>query len=55
MVKIQLDFIQAHSLRDLLTKVNVHNSQCPSENVILKEDIVDIMKEEDTFILLYYK
>ncbi len=53
--KIQLDYIQAHSLRDLLTKVNFHNTQCPSSEVILKEDIVDILKEEDTFILLYYK
>lgn len=53
--KIQLDYILAHSIRDLLTKVNAHNTQCPASEAILKEDIVDILKEEDTFILLYYK
>lgn len=53
--KIQLDYMQAHSLRELLTKINVHNSECPVENLILKEDIVDILNEEGTFILLYYK
>ena len=53
--KKQLDYILAHSIRDLLTKVNAHNTQCPASEAILKEDIVDILKEEDTFILLYYK
>lgn len=52
--KTHLDFIQAHSLRGLMTQVNSHNSQNP-EYPILKEDIVEILKEEDTFILLYYK
>lgn len=52
--KNQIDYLQAHSLRDLLNRVNTHNIQCP-DCPILKDDIVDILKEEDTFILLYYK
>lgn len=52
--KHQIDFIQAHSLRDLLMQVNNHNIEKP-ESLILKENIVEILKEEDTFILLYYK
>lgn len=51
--KTQIDYFQAHSLRDLLMKVNHYNEGNPSAP-ILREDIVDILKEEDTYILLYY-
>lgn len=53
-MKKEIDYIQAHSLRDLLAAVNRWNSKYP-DSAILKEDIVQIMKEEDTFILLYYR
>lgn len=52
--KSQIDYLQASSLRGLLSQVNGINETypiCP----ILKEDIVSIMKENDTFILVYYK
>nr|DAF12149.1 MAG TPA: hypothetical protein [Crassvirales sp.] len=52
--KIQMDYIQASSLRELLNKVNSHNNEYP-ESAILKEDIVEILKEEETFIMLYYR
>ena len=52
--KIQIDYIQASSLRELLNKVNNHNNEYP-ESAILKEDIVEILKEEETFIMLYYR
>lgn len=50
--KAKLDVLQAHSLRDLLMKVNQINE---GDNKILKEDIVTIYKDEDTFFLLYYR
>jgi hypothetical protein len=46
--------MQATSLRELLNNVNTHNKEYP-ENAILKEDIVRILKEEGTFIMLYYR
>ena len=49
-----MDYIQASSLRELLNKVNNHNNDYP-ESAILKEDIVEILKEEETFIMLYYR
>ena len=52
--KSLIDFLQAHSLRDLLYNINTYNVNNP-EHPILKDDIVDIFKEEDTYILLYYK
>ena len=52
--KTQMAFIQAHSLRDLMDKVNGYNNKFP-DNAITKDDIVSILKEEDTYILLYYK
>lgn len=52
--KIQMDYIQASSLRELLNKVNSHNNEYP-ECAILKKDIVEILKEEETFIMLYYR
>lgn len=52
--KVLMDFLQAHSLRGLLDTVNAYNEH-NSEHPILKEDIVKILKEEDTYILIYYK
>lgn len=52
--KTQVDFIQSHSLRDILLTLNKYNGTNP-DTPILKEDIVTIFKEEDTFILVYYK
>lgn len=52
--KTQIDFIEASSLRRLLNRVNVHNTECPN-NPILKEDVVAVLKEEGTFIMLYYR
>lgn len=53
-IKTQIDTVEAHTLRDLINKVNSHNDDTPSK-AILKEDIVNILKEEGTYILLYYK
>lgn len=52
--KSQIDYLQSYSLRDLLVKVNKWNDEHP-ERAILKEDIIQIMKEEGTYILLYYR
>lgn len=52
--KTRIDYMQATSLRELLDNVNTHNKEYP-ENAILKEDIVKILKEEGTFIMLYYR
>lgn len=53
-MKRHLDFMQSHSLRELIARVNNYNENNPS-SPILKEDVVEILKEEETFILLYYK
>lgn len=52
--KTRVDYMQATSLRELLDNVNTHNKEYP-ENAILKGDIVRILKEEGTFIMLYYR
>lgn len=52
--KTRIDYMQATSLRELLDNVNTHNKEY-LENAILKEDIVRILKEEGTFIMLYYR
>lgn len=52
--KRQMGFMQAYSLRELIDRVNAHNENDPA-HPILKEDVVEILKEEGTFILLYYK
>lgn len=43
----KLTALSTMSLRDLVDKIN--------ERGILKENIVSIMKENDAFILFYYK
>ena len=53
-IKALIDFFQAHSLRELLDNVNSYNKY-HLNHPILKEDIVKILKEEDTYILIYYK
>lgn len=52
--KSEMDYIDAISLSELVYKVNKYNDE-NSDNPILKEDIVQIMKEGETFIMLYYK
>lgn len=57
--KTRLQVLQAHSLRELVNMIN-DNNEAASQNLdgaqeILREDIVSIMKEYDTYFLLYYK
>lgn len=52
--KTTIDFIQAHTVSELISTINTHNAN-NSLNPILKEDIVDIINDEGTYILLYYK
>lgn len=52
--KTELSYIQANSLSNVLAMVNKLNSDFP-DNPILKDDIVQIMKNGEDYILLYYK
>lgn len=52
--KTELSYIQANSLSNVLAIVNKFNSTFPN-NPILKDDIVQIMKNGEDYILLYYK
>lgn len=52
--KIAMGYLQALSLRELLHTINTYNTQNP-DIPILKEDIVYILHDEGTYILLYYK
>lgn len=52
--KTSIAFIQAHTVSELISTVNTYNTSNP-QSPILKEDIVDIMNDEGTYILLYYK
>nr|DAT37549.1 MAG TPA: hypothetical protein [Crassvirales sp.] len=52
--KTELSYIQANSLSNVLATVNKLNSDYP-DNPILKDDIVQIMKNGEDYILLYYK
>ena len=56
-VKLELDVLQSHNLRALVQKVNdINVSNYPNtDKMILKEDIVDIIEQEGTYFLLYYK
>lgn len=51
--KTELSYIQANSLSNVLAIVNKLNSDFP-DNPILKDDIVQIMKNGEDYILLYY-
>lgn len=50
--KKELAVLQAHSLRELISQVNSINN---GEGTLCKEDIVQIIKEDETFFLLYFK
>lgn len=52
--KTELSYIQANSLSNVLAIVNKLNSDFP-DSPILKDDIVQIMKNGEDYILLYYK
>lgn len=52
--KTKLNYIQANSLSNILAIVNKLNSDFP-DSPILKDDIVQIMKNGEDYILLYYK
>lgn len=52
--KMILDYIQAPSLRELLSIVNDVNKTVP-DNPIIKDDIVQILKNEGDYILIYYR
>ena len=52
--KTELSYIQANSLSNILAIVNKLNNDFP-DNPILKDDIVQIMKNGEDYILLYYK
>lgn len=52
--KTHIDSLVARSIRDLIDKVNSYNEQHPN-TPILKEDIVDILRGEECFTILYYK
>lgn len=52
--KSQLDCIMASSVRELLRQVNTYNNEHPY-TPILKEDVVTVMKGEDSYAFLYYK
>lgn len=52
--KTELSYIQANSLSNVLAIVNKLNSDFP-DTPILKDDIVQIMKNGEDYILLYYK
>lgn len=49
-----IDYMQAPTLSRLLSMINTHNMECPN-TPILKDDIVDIIKEGGAYVLLYYK
>ena len=54
-MKKNIHTIQSPSMRGLIDRINNWNSQCESsEDMILKEDIVTIMKENEVFLLIYY-
>lgn len=52
--KLFMNYIQASSLSKLLTIVNNINKDFP-DSPILNNDIVQIMKNGEDYILLYYK
>lgn len=51
--KERIDVMQARSLRDLVNQINRVNSS--SGTKIMREDIVSLTKDEDTYFMLYYK
>ena len=53
-VKQELAGISSFSIRGIVDAVNANNAD-DTKKKILKEDIVTVLKERDSFILLYYK
>ena len=53
-VKQELAVISSFSIRGIVDAINANNSD-DTRKKILKEDIVTVLKERDSFILLYYK
>ena len=53
-VKQELAVISSFSIRGIVDAINANNSD-DTRKKILKEDIVTVLKEMDSFILLYYK
>lgn len=54
--KHELAVLQAHSLRELIEKVNgINSNSFDCSKMILREDIVELVREDGTFFLLYYK
>ena len=51
--KCELAIMQSHTLRGIVDAVNKYNQN--NEDKILKEDIVDIVRQNDFFFLLYYR
>ena len=51
-VKNTLAVLQAHSLRDIVDTINSRNA---TDHPILKDDIVTLLKEDETYFMLYYK
>jgi hypothetical protein len=47
MEKKELTVLQAHFLRELISQANIQS--------IKKEDVVNIIHDDDTWFLLYYK
>lgn len=52
--KTALQVVASHSLSELINWINSYNST-EGNTPILKEDIVQILKEEGSFFLIYYK
>lgn len=54
--KTRLEVIQANSLRELVETVNSINKNADNDSgkMIVKEDIVSLLKDNDTFLLVYY-
>lgn len=52
-MKERLAVLQAHSLRDLTNIVNEINAS--GDTKILKDDIVSLLKEDNTYFLVYYR
>lgn len=50
--KKTLAVLQAHSLRDIVDTINQQNK---TDFPILREDIVSLLKEDETYFMLYYK
>ena len=52
--KTEVAYLQAQTLGELIFKINAYNANYP-ETPILKNDIVKILHDGDSYILLYYK